>query len=149
MTNLISPIRNFDDIGYAILCVFSLFMGDDWHLKAAIYIRAGSEQGTFAMSLAYGFFLFILVAGHVILQALLTALLLKNFEQSLAEESEDSLEQERLALINGSDDLDNDLIDDEEEEEKFTCDKCKNRLEKIKEMFDRTFSGNSVAYERD
>ena len=100
------------------------------------------------MSLAYGFFLFILVAGHVILQALLTALLLKNFEQSLAEESEDSLEQERLALINGSDDLDNDLIDDEEEE-KFTCDKCKNRLEKIKEMFDRTFSGNSVAYERD
>ena len=148
MTNLISPIRNFDDIGYAILCVFSLFMGDDWHLKAAIYIRAGSEQGTFAMSLAYGFFLFILVAGHVILQALLTALLLKNFEQSLAEESEDLLEQERLALINGSDDLEDDLIDDEEEE-KFTCDKCKNHLEKIKEMFDRTFSGNLVAYERD
>ena len=148
MTNLISPVRNFDDIGYAILCVFSLFMGDDWHLKAAIYIRAGSEQGTFAMSLAYGFFLFIIVAGHVILQALLTALLLKNFEQSLAEESEDLLEQERLALINGSDDLEDDLVDDEEEE-KFTCDKCKNHLEKIKEMFDRTFSGNLVAYERD
>ena len=74
------------------------------------------------MCLAYGFFLFIIVAGHVILQALLTALLLKNFEQSLAEESEGLLEQERLAIINGSDDFED---YNKDEEENFTCDKCR------------------------
>ena len=42
-------------------------MGDDWHIKAALFVRAGEEQGTFSMSLAYGFFMMIIVAGHVIL----------------------------------------------------------------------------------
>lgn len=29
-TNLISPVRNFDTFGLAMLHTFALFMGDDW-----------------------------------------------------------------------------------------------------------------------
>lgn len=91
-TNLISPVRNFDTIGSAMLHSFALFIGDDWYAKTALYIRAGQAQGTFPMMLAYFFFVILIISGHVVLQALLTALLLKNFEQSLHDEAEEKNE---------------------------------------------------------
>lgn len=44
------------------------------------------------MMLAYFFFVILIISGHVVLQALLTALLLKNFEQSLHDEAEEKNE---------------------------------------------------------
>ena len=124
-------------------------MGDDWHIKAALYIRAGQEQGILAMSLAYVFFLTIIIAGHVVLQALLTALLLKNFEQSLSQEAEEWLEKERLALIN-RDDNEAELYEQAaDDRDKACCRGCKDSLNGIKETFNRTFTGNIVAYERE
>ena len=124
-------------------------MGDDWHVKAALYVRAGQEQGRLAMALAYFFFLTIIVAGHVVLQALLTALLLKNFEQSLSQEAEEQLEKERLALINRDKNVDEVNEEVEDDHDKLACTKCKDGLKGIQETFHRTFTGNLVAYDRE
>ena len=39
--------------------------------------------------------------------------------------------------------------EDADDDDKITCDKCNAILKRIKENFNMTFTGNSVAYERD
>ena len=50
------------------------------------------------MMLAYLFFVLMIVTGHVVLKALLIALLLKNFEQSIQEDAEQQDEVIRQAI---------------------------------------------------
>ena len=57
-----------------------LLVGDDWPSIATNHIRASKEEGAFSEIIAYFYFLIVLITGHIALQALLTALLLKNFE---------------------------------------------------------------------
>ena len=79
-TRLFEPIDNFNSIGKAIFTVFLLVIGDDWPTIATPYIRASREDGEFTELIAYSYFMILLVTGHVVLLALLTALLLKNFK---------------------------------------------------------------------
>ena len=98
------------------------------------------------MILAYSFFIILIISGHVVLQALLTALLLKNFEQSLHDEAEEKNEMQRQSLKAEEEEIDEDL---EVKEEKLSCNKCKTRLDNLVKMFNQTFTGNLVAYQRD
>ena len=142
---MISPVRNFDTFGLAMLHTFALFMGDDWFQKISLFARAGEAQGMFAKTLAYTYFICIIVLGHVVLQALLTALLLKNFEQSMSEDEQKENEETRRKAIEEEEDSNNEFSEDQ----KLTCDKCKLRLERFVEFFNSTFTGNEVAYQRD
>ena len=137
MTNLISPVRNFNNIGLSMLHAFALFMGDDWFQKIALYTRAGEAQGTFAKTLAYTYFVCIILLGHVVLQALLTALLLKNFEQSISEDHEAENEQTRKAI-----EEEEDSNNEDDDMKKLTLDKCKRILDRVVAFFNSTFTGN-------
>ena len=63
-----------------MITVFMLLVGDEWPKIATINIMASKEAGDVAEIIAYLYFLVVLITGHIVLQALLTALLLKNFE---------------------------------------------------------------------
>ena len=148
-TLLIDPVLNFNSIGRAIMCIFALFIGDDWPNKAAEYIRASREDGAMAEVMAYTYFLLTMVTLHVIMQGLLTALLLKNFEKSIKGES-DSLEKDRQRTLQRLHEF------SETKSERFEPDKSvcsgkiwKKRWDNFALTFNRVFTGNSAAFERD
>ena len=65
----------------------------------------------------------------------------------MSDEAEDEDESQRKKTIRDDSESEGDL--EEQQEEKLTCNKCKARLQNLAETFNRTFSGNLVAYERD
>ena len=77
------------------------------------------------MTLAYFFFVTIMVTGHVFLQALLTALLLKNFEATQSEEAKNrekkKLEKLQTYSMGDDDDFNN-------AEEPLSVSKCSEKL---------------------
>jgi hypothetical protein len=68
-----APRTNFDSIGFAILSVFVVIIGEDWNQVMYSYVRNKS----LFLSL---FFVGLMVIGNFMLLSLFTALLLKNFE---------------------------------------------------------------------
>ena len=69
--------------------MFLLVNGDDWPSIAIPYIRASKEEGKVAEIIAYLYFIALLLTGTIVLMALLTALLLKNYNSKQArDESE-------------------------------------------------------------
>ena len=64
-----------------------MIIGDDWPDKVALYVRASHEEfGMVGEVLAWVYFMLVMLSGHIVMMALITALLLKNFESSLNEE---------------------------------------------------------------
>ena len=142
---LIDPLNNFNTIGQSIVCVFAVVMGDDWQSKASLYIRAGYAQDSLGMVLAYFFFTLLMISGHIFLNALLTALLLKNFEQTQNEQYE---EQQQKKLKKRSSDSDSDSSDEEDDNE-IAGEKWKRLCLYVKDMFNSTFTGDQLAYQRE
>ena len=81
--------------------MFLLVIGDDWPQIATLYIRAKKELGFVYEISAYLYFITSLITGCIILQSLMTALLLKNFQQSwsLDEENKKFREEDRELQI--------------------------------------------------
>ena len=85
--HIYAPLHNFNRIGKSLVCVFALVIGDSWPAKVAEYVRAGQEEyGTAGEVVACTYFVLVMLTGHIIMMALVTALLLKNFEKSLGNE---------------------------------------------------------------
>lgn len=80
-------MHHFNRIGSALICVFSLIIGDNWPVKVSVFVRASQEEfGLAGEIMAWTYFVLVMLTGHIVMMALITALLLKNFEKTLTDE---------------------------------------------------------------
>ena len=147
---LFAPLHNFNRIGKALMSVFALIIGDDWPDKVALYVRASQEEfGMAGEVLAWIYFMLVMLSGHIVMMALITALLLKNFESSLNEElkinySVKDHKKAQLMLIRKK-------MQAVEESKAPLCSSkaMKDRLKWAKSLFNSSFNGNLAALRRE
>lgn len=96
---LIEPRENFNNIFYAMVSIFIVVIGEEWHIISGVYIRASAENGSASRTIALMYFLILIVVGHTILLALFTALLLRNFESSMEEKERHIRRMNRKKMI--------------------------------------------------
>ena len=68
-----------------MVSIFIIFIGEDWDEIAVLYLRASRSQGAASYTIARLYFVMLLLIGHIMLLALFTALMLRNFGASLKE----------------------------------------------------------------
>ena len=77
------PRTNFNNIFNSLVTVFVIIVGDDWNSVMYLYVRAVGIESSNGRNLALAYFIILYVIGNIILLAIFTALLLKNFETNL------------------------------------------------------------------
>ena len=65
-----------------MVTIFIMIVGEDWNAVMYKYVRANSIDSAAGRYIAIVYFMFVMILGNIILLALFTALLLKNFEPS-------------------------------------------------------------------
>ena len=75
------PRENFNDVFSSLVTIFILIVGEDWNEIMYMYVRAGGAESELGWSIARIYFLIVMITGNVILLALFTSLLLKNFDK--------------------------------------------------------------------
>ena len=142
-------MHNFNRIGKAFICVFALIIGDSWNNKLAEYVLAGQEElGMVGQIISWTYFILVMLVGHIVMMALVTALLLKNFEQSVGSELQKKYEVKDRRKAQRR------LTGDENKLKKkkkpvCSCEFFQKALKKLSKLFNRTFSGNKAALNRD
>ena len=81
------PRDNFNNIGYAVITIFIVIMGEGWSstmyqwVRALSYYKTGGEiEDSTYYWLALSYFLILMIVGNFILLSLFTAILLQNFD---------------------------------------------------------------------
>ena len=77
-----------------MVSIFMIVIGEDWHVIAGTYVRASAEFGSESRTIAMVYFIILVVVGHIMLLALFTALLLRNFESNL------ELQERQIRMLN-------------------------------------------------
>ena len=76
----------------SLVTIFIVIVGEDWNQVMNLYVRALGYESSVGWQVARMFFLIVMIGGNIILLALFTSLLLKNFDASslnLNQEEED------------------------------------------------------------
>lgn len=98
----------------SLVTIFIVIMGEDWNQVLYLYVRAlGADNNELGWQLARTYFLIIMITGNVILLALFTSLLLKNFDREADKGAEESSER-----LSGNRDADNSSANKSEEDKK-------------------------------
>lgn len=74
------PRENFNNIFSSLVTIFIVMMAEDWNQVMYLYVRAVGLESNLNWHLAIIYFLIVMILGNIILLALFTALLLKNFD---------------------------------------------------------------------
>ena len=86
---------NFNNIGRALKTIFIVLIGEDWNWTMYQWVRALGTYSTSAYIASILYFMLVMILGNIILFSLFTAIMLRNFEVELEDESDD--EEESLA----------------------------------------------------
>ena len=98
-TRIFAPRENFNNVFSAMVTIFLVVIGEDWHIIARTFIRASAETSTSSRTIAMLYFIVLIVVGNTMLLALFTALLLRNFESSLEEKEKHIRRLNRKKMI--------------------------------------------------
>ena len=71
------------------MTIFIVIIGEDWNEILYLYERALGAESELGWQLTRIYFLIIMIIGNIILLALFTSLLLKNFEKKADEKAEE------------------------------------------------------------
>lgn len=75
LVNGIPPRENFDSIGFSIITIFEVLMGDNWNYIMYNCIRSVSKA-------AAVYFVMLVIGGNIIMLNLFLAILLGNFDKA-------------------------------------------------------------------
>ena len=96
------PRENFNNVFNALITVFIVIVAEDWNQVMYLYVRAAGESSPLSWNIALIYFLLTMIIGNIILLALFTALLLKNFDPSSDDNKEgddDMMEESKFNQI--------------------------------------------------
>ena len=104
------PRDNFNNIGYSVITIIIVIMGEGWSTTMYQWVRAfsyyksnGESEDSFQYWLSLSYFLILMIVGNFILLSLFTAILLQNFdtgsEQLAGKKKKDEKAEAKLAQI--------------------------------------------------
>ena len=75
------PRENFNNIGNALVTIFIVILGEDWHVIMYMFSKVKTEDGRSMQIISIVLFSSAMVIGNIIFLTLFTAILLQKFNE--------------------------------------------------------------------